>query len=105
MSDITLWIHFVRPRSHWYELPDEQRHELEDRWARVADQSGQQGARRIGRYRCRGQSDFEHVEVWQFPTASAVIDHWDRMAQARYSDYMVTQNVVGSPEVPADSVG
>ncbi len=98
MTDMTLWIHYSRPRTHWYGLPDQQRQQLEDGWGRVLAESQQQGARFIGRYRCRGQSDFEHVEVWQFPAPAAAVDHWDRMVQARYSDYMVSQNVVGSPE-------
>src|SRR5947209_239425 len=98
MADTTLWIHYSRPRTHWYELSDQERHQLVDTWRTAAAESQRQGAYLIGRYRCRGQSDFEHVEVWQFPSPAAVVEHWDRMRQAAYSDYVVSQNVIGNPE-------
>lgn len=98
MADATLWIHYSRPRTRWYQLSDQERQQLQDGWRRASAESQQQGAHRIGRYRCRGQSDFEHVEVWQFPSPEAVVEHWDRMQQAAYSDYVTSQNVVGHPE-------
>jgi hypothetical protein len=95
-SDV-LWIHYCRPRSAWYQLADETRRAAEMQWQAVRHESERDGGRCEGRYRCRGLSDFEHVEVWHFKSIELVERHWSALERAGYTDLVVSHNLIGTP--------
>src|SRR5580693_2107125 len=59
-----MWIHYARPRPHWYGLDAATQTAHEKTWAAAADTSLAAGGSRLGRYHIRGQQDFETVEIW-----------------------------------------
>ena len=65
MSDC-IWIHYARPRPHWYGLDEAERRDRTATWTAVAEQSTRDGGVFQGRYHVRGQHDFETVETWRF---------------------------------------
>ena len=91
-----LWIHYSRPRSAWYRLTEDDRHEADQRWQAVRQASERDGARCDGRYRCRGLSDFERVEVWHFRSIEYVERHWSALEDAGYTDLVVAHNLIGT---------
>jgi hypothetical protein len=95
MAGESVWIHYARPRPHWYELLAEERKSLASAWATVCDASVVAGATYVGRYHIRGQHDFEIVEIWRFPSPEAVFDHWARLTAARYNEWHAFANNVG----------
>jgi hypothetical protein len=101
MSD-TLWIHYARPRPHWYRLTDVQRREKQACWDTLAEQARNAGASRIGQYHIRGQHDFQTVELWHFPDAQAAFDYWTQLTAAAYNEWFAFANNIGlSLENPA----
>lgn len=96
-----LWLHFSRPRPHWYEASDSRRDELDSVWAGVRVASVGRGAVRLGSWSVRGQHDFSSVEVWQFPDIDAAASHWLRLVDAAYTDWFAADNVIGAPGVDA----
>ena len=94
MSD-SLWIHYARPRPHWYRLTDSQRQEKQARWDTLAQQAREGGAQRIGIYHIRGQHDFQTVELWHFPDAQAAFDHWSNLTGAAYNEWFAFSNNIG----------
>ena len=90
-----VWIHYARPRPHWYGLDDAARSAHEARWRAVAEQSVLAGGSRLGRYHVRGQQDFETVEIWRFPSAEAAFDHWAALAAAGYGEFNAFANNIG----------
>ena len=60
----SIWIHYARPRPHWYALPEAERVSRRAAWGDIAAQSAKAGGKRTGPYHIRGQHDFETVEVW-----------------------------------------
>lgn len=88
------WIHQYRPRSAWYELSDEVRSQLEERWATCAERATAQGASRIGQFSIRGQSLFERLELWTFPSAAAAEALWSDLMAHGYADYRETANLL-----------
>ncbi|KGT94312.1 hypothetical protein NG99_09150 [Erwinia typographi] len=91
----SLWIHYARPRPHWYRLSAEQQQEKRQGWATLAQQAIQQGATRVGKYHVRGQHDFETVEVWQFATPEAAFAYWASLTTAAYNEWFAFSNNVG----------
>ncbi|MBF6637018.1 hypothetical protein ITX54_10190 [Rouxiella silvae] len=91
----SLWIHYARPRPHWYRLSAEQQQEKRAVWAELAEKAQQQGAKHVGQYHVRGQHDFETVEVWQFPTPEAAFAYWASLAAAAYNEWFAFSNNVG----------
>jgi hypothetical protein len=63
-----IWIHYARPRPHWYGLD---------------------------RYHIRGQQDFETVEIWRFLTAEAAFEHWAALTAVAYGELNAFANNIG----------
>lgn len=97
----SIWIHYARPRPHWYRLAAAEKSALEARWAEVEAASAADGASRVGRYHIRGQHDFQTVDIWRFASAEAAFDHWARLTAAGYNELFAFSNNVGLslPEV------
>ncbi len=91
----TVWIHYARPRPHWYALDEAGRRNHRVAWRHVAAQSEGAGGRRTGPYHIRGQHDFEPVEVWTFPSVDAALDHWVRLTAAGYNEWFAFANNIG----------
>jgi hypothetical protein len=90
-----IWIHYARPRPHWYRLDEATKADRKARWQEVAVASLQKGGVRLGTYHVRGQHDFETVEIWRFPTAEAAFDHWTNLTARSYGEWFAFLNNVG----------
>lgn len=94
MAD-SIWIHYARPRPHWYRLDEVAKATKLKTWAAVAEASKQAGATCLGRYHIRGQHDFETVEIWRFASPEAAFDHWARLTAVAYNEWIAFSNNVG----------
>lgn len=100
MSD-SIWIHYARPRSHWYRLSAGQKQEKQAQWQEIAKAASEQGAQLMGQYHIRGQHDFQTVEIWHFSSAEAAFDYWNQLTAASYNEWFAFSNNVGlSLETP-----
>ena len=95
MMSECIWIHYARPRPHWYGLDAATRAAHEKTWATAADASLAAGGSRLGRYHIRGQQDFETVEIWRFPSAEAAFEHWSALTAAGYGEFNAFANNIG----------
>jgi hypothetical protein len=91
----SVWIHYARPRPHWYALGEAERDAHRAAWRKVSAGSAEAGGRCIGPYHIRGQHDFETVEIWTFPSVDAALDHWVRLAAAGYNEWFAFANNIG----------
>lgn len=91
----SIWIHYSRPRPHWYRLSVEEQQSLSDRWAEIDRASAVEGAQHVGGYHIRGQHDFQTVDIWKFETPEAAFDHWSRLTKAAYNEWFAFSNNVG----------
>lgn len=89
------WVHQFRPRSAWYTLDEQQRLELRRSWDRARAAALASGARVLSRSTIRGQSDYERLEIWLFPTSLELEAYWDQLTALRYLDWYDTSNLVG----------
>ena len=94
MSDC-IWIHYARPRPHWYGLDEGAKHEKLGAWKAVAAGSSREGGLCVGRYHVRGQHDFETVEIWRFRDAEAAFRHWSGLTAAGYGEFNAFANNIG----------
>jgi hypothetical protein len=90
-----IWIHYARPRPHWYGLDAATQAAHEKAWSEEAARSIAAGGSRVGRYHVRGQQDFETVEIWRFPDAESAFDHWARLTVAGYGEFNAFANNIG----------
>jgi hypothetical protein len=95
MMSACVWIHYARPRPHWYGLDAATQAAHEKAWATAADTSLAAGGSRLGRYHIRGQQDFETVEIWRFPSAEAAFEHWSTLTAAAYGEWNAFANNIG----------
>jgi hypothetical protein len=91
----SIWIHYSRPRQHWYRLTAAEQAEKKAAWAAVAKASKEAGASCVGGYHIRGQHDFQTVDIWQFPSPEAAFDHWSRLTAEGYNELYAFSNNVG----------
>lgn len=91
----SIWIHYARPRPHWYALGEAEQARRRASWANVAAASREAGAVFLGNYHVRGQHDFETVEIWRFVDAEAAFDHWARLTAAAYNEWFAFANNIG----------
>jgi hypothetical protein len=98
----SVWIHYARPRPHWYGLAESEQAARKKSWADVAAASREAGGIFLGAYHVRGQHDFETVEIWRFSDAEAAFDHWARLTAAAYNEWFAFANNIGlaSEQIP-----
>lgn len=94
MND-TIWIHYARPRTSWYELDEPQRAEHEAAWRSLDAAALDAGATTQGSFSVRGQSDYSTVQVWTFPSYDAVYDYWESKVEHGYAQWFDFANQVG----------
>ena len=94
MSDC-IWIHYARPRPHWYIQAEAVKREKLAAWQAVAETSVKEGGKCHGRYHVRGQHDFETVETWHFPDAEAAFRHWAALSATGYGEFNAFANNIG----------
>lgn len=94
MAD-TIWIHYARPRPHWYRLSEAEQAGKQTEWSAVAEASKAAGAIFLGSYHIRGQHDFQTVEIWRFVSPEAAFDHWSRLTSAAYNEWFAFTNNIG----------
>ena len=90
-----IWIHYARPRPHWYGLDESVKREKLAAWKAVDDSSARDGGVCYGRYHVRGQHDFETVETWRFADAEAAFRHWAALSAAGYGEFNAFANNIG----------
>ncbi len=90
-----IWIHYARPRPHWYTLESSEKAALKAQWAKVAATSREQGGHCDGVYEIRGQSDFSTVEIWRFETPDGAFTHWRELTQSAYAEWNAFANNIG----------
>lgn len=90
-----IWIHYSRPRPHWYGLSEGEQADLREKWQQAEAAARAEGAVPIGTYHVRGQHDFQQVEIWRFPSPEAAFDHWSRLTAAAYNEWFAFSNNVG----------
>lgn len=95
MTNDTIWIHYARPRSHWYRLPETEKAEKQAGWDGIARQAVAEGALALGDYHIRGQHDFQTVSIWRFPSPEAAFEHWSRLTAAGYNEWYAFTNNIG----------
>ena len=91
----TIWIHYSRPRSHWYRLDAAEQRQHRAKWDGIAAASMVGGVTRVGRYHVRGQHDFQEVEIWKFATPEAAFQHWAQLTAVGYNEWFAFANNVG----------
>ena len=91
----SIWIHYSRPRPHWYGLDEKQQAERKAEWLAIAASSEAKGAVNLGSYHVRGQHDFETVEIWRFPSAEAAFEHWAGLTSRAYGEWFAFANNIG----------
>jgi len=91
----SIWIHYSRPRPHWYLLSDAEKAVLEDSWNGVRDKAKAAGGSTQGRFHIRGQHDFQEVEIWTFPQTTDAFAHWSNLVAARYNEFYAFSNNIG----------
>ena len=90
-----IWIHYARPRPHWYGLDEATQLALKRNWDEIRALSEREGAERIGSYHIRGNHDFETVEIWRFVTPEAAFEHWVKLTGERYNEWFAYANNIG----------
>ena len=96
MSDC-LWVHYARPRPHWYGLDAAAQAGQRARWQAAAAASAAEGGVCVGTWHVRGQHDFETVALWRFPDPDAAFRHWARLSEAGYAAFNAFANNIGLP--------
>lgn len=98
----TVWIHYARARTRWYETEPSIRAANSTAWEMVDQRSFESGGELNGVFHVRGQSDWTTVEIWSFPTPETAFDHWARKVDAGYAQWFAFSNNLGT-SIEADA--
>lgn len=91
----SVWIHYSRPRPHWYLVDEADKKALAEAWQAVRDKASAGGAEYNGRFHIRGQHDFQEVEIWKFASTTDAFEHWQALCAARYNEFFAFSNNIG----------
>ncbi|GLQ10649.1 hypothetical protein GCM10007913_25810 [Devosia yakushimensis] len=91
----SIWIHYSRPRPHWYLLSEPEQTALQQNWSAIREQAEAAGGATQGRFHIRGQHDFQEVEIWTFPQTMDAFNHWSNLVAARYNEFFAFSNNIG----------
>lgn len=87
-----IWIHYSRPRPHWYSLSEKEQQTKQAQWDEVNTASP---GKMIGEYHIRGQHDFQTVSVWHFNSAEEAFNHWAALTEVAYNQWFAFSNNIG----------
>lgn len=89
------WVNFWLPKDDWYYLRDEERRAYLAKHAEIVEQAEAKGVRRIGSYKCRGQSTWPRFDLWEFPDLETLIEMNERLEEIGHYRYFAEENIVG----------
>jgi hypothetical protein len=89
------WINFWKPKDDWYYLAPDARRAYFDQYVEVVKRAEGAGARRLGSYKCRGQSLWSRFEVWEFPDLRVLVEMNQALEEIGHYQYFAEDNTVG----------
>ncbi len=89
------WVKFWKPKDDWYYLQSDDRQVYLDAYIKAIDRAQLGGARLLGSYRCRGQSEWARFELWEFPDLQSIIDLTNELEEIGHFQYFAESNTVG----------
>src|SRR5712692_6730390 len=89
------WVKFWKPTDAWYYASKEERGRYLAQQAEIMAQAEATGARRVGSYKCRGQSSWPRFEVWEFPNLETLVQMTERLESIGHYLYFAESNTVG----------
>jgi hypothetical protein len=98
------WINFWKPKDEWYYLERAERQSLLEWWEEFRNAAVAAGARRLGTFACRANSDWARVSLWEFPDVETLTEMIDELSAAGYYQYFAEDNTFGvSVEEPYET--
>jgi len=95
MSKAIGWVKFWKPKDDWYYLESDERQLYLDGYAKATNRAQLAGARLLGAYKCRGQSEWARFELWEFPDLQNIIDLTNDLEEIGHFQYFAESNTVG----------
>lgn len=89
------WINFWKPKDDWYYLSPDRRQAYFDQYSEVISKAEAAGAKRIGGYKCRGQSLWARFEVWEFPVLGVLVEMNQALEEIGHYQYFAEDNTLG----------
>lgn len=89
------WVKFWKPKDDWYYLDSAHRQIYLDELAKATARAEERGARLLGKYKCRGQSNWARFEFWEFPELQVLIDLTNDLEAIGHFQYFAEDHTVG----------
>ena len=89
------WVKFWKPLDDWYALSTPEREYYYNHYQSLAQHVVDQGAQLIGTYKCRGQSDWERFEFWEFPKLEMLIEFTNGLEEINHYLYFAESATFG----------
>lgn len=81
------WIKFWKPKDDWYALDARSRETYYNQYQALSQRAIEQGAHLVGKYKCRGQSDWERFEFWEFPRLEVLVEFTNALEEINHFLY------------------
>lgn len=95
MAEPIGWIKLWKPKNDWYYLEPGERQLYLKAYAEVIDRAREKGAKLLGAYKCRGQSEWARFELWEFPELQCTIDLTNDLEEIGHFQYFAEDNTIG----------
>lgn len=89
------WIRYYTPKDDWHYLSVDERDRYLTDFKHLVDATCQKGARKIGTYKCRGQSPWMRFELWEFPSITLLIEFSNELESIGHYQYFEEDHSVG----------
>jgi len=95
MKKCLSWINFYNPTDDWYYLKKKEKSIYLQKYAKVVELIEKEGAKHLGSYKCRANSEWSRFEVWEFPTIDIIVKMSNQLEEIGHYQYFEENHVLG----------
>ncbi len=95
MKNCLSWINFYNPTDDWYYLKEKDKTTYLQKYAQVVEQIKSEGAKLLGSYKCRANSEWSRYDIWEFPTIDIIVKMSNQLEEIGHYQYFEENHVMG----------
>ena len=95
MNNSFNWLNFFNPTDDWYYLTDKERKKYLVNYLKIVEATKKKGAKLIGSYKCRSNSEWARYDIWEFPSIEIIVEMNNELEEIGHFQFFEENHVLG----------
>ena len=95
MNNSLNWLNFFNPTDDWYYLTDKEWKKYLGNYLKIVEATKKKGAKLIGSYKCRSNSEWSKYDIWEFPSIEIIVEMNNKLEEIGHYQFFEENHVLG----------